>query len=74
MLPLDEGLQVILWKMRSPDRLESVQTDSSMSISHQLNTISLASEISGISSNSELTFIAVDMVLDAHDGVSCLPE
>lgn len=74
MLPLDEGLQVILWKTRSPDRLDSVPIDSSMFISHELNTISLASEISGISPNSDLTFIAVDMLLDAHDGVSCLPE
>ena len=74
MLPLDEGLQVILWKMRSPDRLESVPTDPSMSISHELNTISLTSEIFGISPSSDLTLIAVDMLLDAHDGVSCLPE
>ena len=74
MLPLEEGLQVFLWKMRSPDRLDIVPTDPSMSISHELNTISLTGEISGISPNSDLTFYAVDMLLDAHDGVSCLPE
>ena len=74
MLPLEEGLQVFLWKMRSPDRLDIVPTDPSMSISHELNTISLTSEISGISPNSDLTFYAVDMLLDAHDSVSCLAE
>ncbi|MDE0310948.1 MAG: hypothetical protein OXI52_01690 [Caldilineaceae bacterium] len=72
--PLEEGLQVTLWKTRSPDRLDSVPTDPSMSISHELNTISLTGEISGISPSSDLTFYATDMLLDAHDGVSCLPE
>lgn len=70
MLPLDEGLQVILWKIRSPDRLDFVPTDPSMSISHELNAISLASEISGISPSSNLTLYATDMLLDAHDGIS----
>ena len=74
MLPLEEGLQVILWNTRSPDRLGSVLTDSSKSISHELNTISLTGEISGISPSANLIFNTVDMLLDAYDGVSCLPE
>lgn len=74
ILPLEEGLQIILWETRSPDGLDSVPTDSSMSISHELNTISLTSEISGISPNSDLTFVALDLLLNAHDSVSCLPE
>lgn len=74
ILPLDEGLQIVLWKTRSPDGLDSVPTDSTVSISHELNTISLTSEIFGISPSSNLTFYATDMLLDAHDGVSCLPE
>ena len=73
----EDGVQIILWEHQhdreEPEtRLIDVPVDPRLIVSHEDNTLTLVSEVPGITSKSVLMFSTFDTLL-GHDGVSCQP-
>ena len=74
----EDGVQIILWEHQhdreEPEtRLIDVPVDPRLIVSHEDNTLTLVSEVPGITSKSVLMFSTFDTLL-GHDGVSCQPD
>lgn len=76
-LSFEDGIQIILWEHQRDHKgietqLIDVPVDSRLIVSYDDNTLTLVSEVPGITSESVLMFSTFDTLL-GHDGVSCRP-
>lgn len=67
----EDEIQIILWEHQR-DHFIDVSVDPQLIVSHDDNTLTLVSEVPGITSESVLMFETFDTLL-GHDGVSCQP-
>ncbi len=67
----EDEIQIILWEHQR-DHFIDVSVDPQLIVSHDDNTLTLVSEVPGITSESALMFLTFDTLL-GHDGVSCQP-
>ena len=76
-LSFEDGIQIILWEHRRDHKgiesqLIDVPVDPRLIVSYEDNTLTLISEVPGITFESTLMFSTFDTLL-GHDGVSCQP-
>ncbi len=76
-LSFEDGIQIILWEHQRgrkgiETQLIDAPVDPRLIVSYEDNTLTLVSEVPGITSESVLMFSTFDTLL-GHDGVSCQP-